>query len=533
MKEWMNLIKILEGQECPNLEFKEAKNEFSYKKLKEYCCALANEGGGLFILGVNDKKMPTGTNAFINYNDLQNPIYNELNIRIAIDEYINNGIRVLVFNIPPRKRGSVIKTDAIAYMRNGSSLTKMDDDTYSQILKETEPDFSGQICKDFSLDDIDEAAIQKFKMLWSQKQTRPEYEFFSNEKILRSLGLLNDKGITNAAVLLFGKKEKIDRLFPGNEIILEWRINHSSINYDFRQSWREPFFKIVDEIWDKINARNSKVSIQEGLFQRDIYLFSEKPVREALLNAVTHRDYGKTSASISIFISPEFFKIESPGGFLPGITPENILNKREWRNRYIAETFEKAGLVERAGQGVDDIFNYTIREGKGLPDFSKSDKHCVVLNIPAKIKDKEFVSFLNRAAKDCNITLTFEDIFELENIKTNKTPNNKEIVKKLTDYGIIEKIPAKKNQYIICKKYYESIDKKGEYTRIKGLAREKYKALLLEHIENFGKGFLKDFIDAMPNLANHTISNLLQELSNEKKIKFVGSRKYGYWMKNI
>jgi hypothetical protein len=40
-------------------------------------------------------------------------------------------------------------------------------------------------------------------------------------------------------------------------------------------------------------------------------------------------------------------------------------------------------------------------------------------------------------------------------------------------------------------------------------------------------------IDVMPNLANHTISNLLQELSNEKKIKFIGSRKYGYWMKNI
>ena len=65
--------------------------------------------------------------------------------------------------------------------------------------------------------------------------------------------------------------------------------------------------------------------------------------------------------------------IESPGCFPPGITIENILYSTAWRNRCIAETFEKAGLVERSGQGMDDIFGNTIQEGKGLPDLSKSD----------------------------------------------------------------------------------------------------------------------------------------------------------------
>jgi ATP-dependent DNA helicase RecG len=242
-----------------------------------------------------------------------------------------------------------VKSDGIAYMRNGSSIVKMDDITQAEMFRETELDFSGEICRGFSLSDIDEEAISIFKKLWMSKAERKEYLLFSNEKTLRALGLMNDKGINNAALMLFGKKEKIDEFLPGSEIILEWRDDSSTTNYDFRRTWRETFFKIMEDVWNHINIRNSKVSMQKGLFQKDIYIFSEKPIREALLNAVAHRNYNKVSASIFIKFLPESFMIESPGGFLPGITPENVLNKQEWRNRCIAETFEKAGLVERSG----------------------------------------------------------------------------------------------------------------------------------------------------------------------------------------
>lgn len=57
------------------------------------------------------------------------------------------------------------------------------------------------------------------------------------------------------------------------------------------------------------------------------------------------------------------------------------------------------------GQGIDDIFSYTIKEGKGIPDFSKSDGYSVVLKIPAQIKDREFVSFLNKIVEENNIIL--------------------------------------------------------------------------------------------------------------------------------
>ena len=136
--------------------------------------------------------------------------------------------------------------------------------------------------------------------------------------MLRSIGLLSEKGLNYACLILFGRKEKIDSLLPCSEIIFEWR-HERKIAHDFRITWREPFFKIHDEVWNTINARNLRIPFQEGLFQREIYAFSEKPVREALLNAVAHRDYTINSQSVFIKTSPEEFIIESPGGFPPGI----------------------------------------------------------------------------------------------------------------------------------------------------------------------------------------------------------------------
>jgi ATP-dependent DNA helicase RecG len=213
-------------------------------------------------------------------------LFSELKIVVSINEYKKDEIRVLAFNIPSHETGKIVRSDGVAYYRVGSSLIKMDDDIQKRIWSEKPPDFSEEIQKGFSIDDIDKEAMENFKKLWSEKSGKDEYLNYSSKKILNALGLVNNRGIRKAAVILFGKKEKIDEFFPGSEVILEWRSNPSSTNYDFRQEWREPFFKIMEEIWKNINIRNSKISIQEGLTQKDIYIFSEKPIREAILNAV-------------------------------------------------------------------------------------------------------------------------------------------------------------------------------------------------------------------------------------------------------
>ncbi len=252
-------------------------------------------------------------------------------------------------------------------------------------------------------------------------------------------------------------------------------------------------------------------------------------MREALLNAVTHRDYTFISQSVFIKASPESFSIESPGGLPPGVTLENILHKQNWRNRCIAETFEKAGLVERSGQGMDDIFEFTIREGKGMPDLSRSDEYSVCLTIPAQVKDAIFILFLEKVVNEKQLTLSFDEIYELEKIRENQPVSNVENRKKLLDAGVIEQIGKTRGaKYILSHAYYKHEGKIGEHTRLTPLARSKYKELILVHLKK-NKGVRLDLHDAFQELKPKDISNLLQELRKANKIRYVGAKKTGYW----
>lgn len=532
IEEFNNWLQKPEG--C-DLEFKEAKNMFNANKdLPDYCAALANEGGGKLILGVDNNRKVVGTTAFQGtYNKLTHDLLTKIKIRVDVEQLDHTNGRILIFHIPPHLQGIPIKsTGAYTYpMRAGESLTEMDETTLKSIFNETTTDFSRQIAKGLSLADLDEDAINNFRKRWSQKARRDDYLTFPDEKMLRATGLLTDKGINYACLILFGKNEKIDELIPCSEIVFEWRQDARKISHDFRINWREPFFKFYDKIWDAINARNLRIPFQEGLFQREIYAFSEKPVREALLNAVAHRDYTINSQSIFIKASPEEFIIESPGGFPPGITLENILHKTSWRNRMIAETFEKAGLAERSGQGVDDIFESTIKEGKGMPDLTESDTHLVRLRIPAQVKDKNFIFFLEKVARSKQLILSFEQIYELEKIREQQRVPKLKYTSKFLELGIIESIGRTRGtKYILSHKYYAQEGKVGTHTRLTGLSRNQIKELILNHLRKNRKGVMKDFLDAFRDLKQQDLNNLLQELKRAGKVIHEGARRSGYWV---
>ncbi len=525
----------LKRPEGINLEFKEAKNKFdSREDLPDYCAAISNEGGGKLILGVNSKGFIVGTKAFQGSDHkLSHELLTKLKIRIDVEEIIYSQSRVLIFHIPSREFGQIVKsTGAYKYpMRAGESLVEMDLATMKTILSETEQDFSAKIVYGLKLSDLDEDALSNFKTKWSEKTRRDDYLTFENDKMLRSIGLLTDEGLNYASLILFGKKEKIDKILPGSEIIFEWRQESAKVSYDFRRNWREPFFKIYDSIWETIDARNLRYPFQDGLFQREVYAFNEKSIREAVLNAVAHRNYTINNQSIFIKASSENFVIESPGGLPVGITQENILHKTYWRNRCIAEIFEKAGLVERSGQGMDDIFGNTIKEGKGLPDLSKSDVFSVQLSIPSQVKDKEFVLFIEKITRHKQILLSFEEIYELEKIREHRIVTNTEFKKKFIDLGIIEQIGRTRGaKYILSHQYYAHKDKTGVYTRFKGLSRDQSKELILNHLKKNSKGFMKDFKDVLQDMEQKNIKNLLQELKKTGKVVHIGTKRAGYWI---
>ena len=133
LAEWMN------SEEDEHLEFKEAKNQFDFERLVRYCVALANEGGGRFILGVTDQipRQVVGTQAYQNLEKTKTGLMERLRLRIEADEIKHPQGRVLVFHIPSRPLGYPIAHQGAYWMRRGQALVPMTPDLLQRIFAET------------------------------------------------------------------------------------------------------------------------------------------------------------------------------------------------------------------------------------------------------------------------------------------------------------------------------------------------------------------------------------------------------------
>jgi ATP-dependent DNA helicase RecG len=139
-------------------------------------------------------------------------------------------------------------------------------------------------------------------------------------------------GVTYAALALLGTRQALGQYLAQAEVIFEYRSSEASGPANQREEVREGFLLFFDRLWEWVNRRNDKQHYQDGLFMMDIPTFNEGAIREALLNAVAHRDY-RLAGSVFVRQFPRRIEIVSPGGLPQGITLENILDRQLPRNR--------------------------------------------------------------------------------------------------------------------------------------------------------------------------------------------------------
>lgn len=403
------LQKLRESED--KIEFKEAKHNFpwnggSHKEQSDrrkcylgYIVALANEKGGLLVLGMEDKlphKVVGSDFADGKIGALEDEVYKRLGIRVHVSELIDeNGLRVLVTEIPSRPLGRIMKFEGVPLMRTGDSLRNMTDEEMLAILLEQEPDFSAKICPELTINDIDENAIAILKDRYALKQQNPSFKELSTEQVLTDLDLKTTQGISYAALILLGKDQALKKHLPNAQVNIEYRKTVEQTHFDKRYTYIKPLFIGIDDIWSQLNARNLDHKINEGPYKFDVPYFNEEVIRESTLNAIAHRDY-TINSEIVIKQSPDRISITNAGGFPKGVNLDNILTTNSTpRSRLLAQILEKTGLVERSGQGVDKIFRITLSEGKPLPDYSKSDLFQVELTLNSAMQDKAFAMFIN------------------------------------------------------------------------------------------------------------------------------------------
>ncbi len=486
-----------------------------------YVVALANANGGYLVMGMEDSypHKVVGTRQSENsLGQLENDIYKALQIPVSAYELFDEqNKRVVVVDVPRHPVGKALRFEDVPLWRSGEELIPMPDKVLFAILQETDPDYSQAICNGVTIDDLDKEAIDILKEKYARKQNNPTFISLPNHQALSDLKLIVGDKVTNAAVLLVGKEDIIQKYFPQAKVQLEFRSTEGQERFDKRLSFGTPFYILIDQLWKAINDRNGSVPVQEGAYLFDIPFFNEEVIREVVNNAFAHRDY-RLASEIVIKQYPTKLSVISPGGFPLGVTLENILTVSSTpRNRLLADVLAMTGIVERSGQGMDVIFRLTLSEGKQKPDYRLTDDYQVTAILSATVKDPGFALFIKTIQQELpeNQKLSVFDVLTFCDIREGLQPKDKEIAKKLFSMGYLEKRgKTSAIKFILPRRYYELTNNMSEYSALIDWDDNQVWAVLYHFLIKYGKAKKSDIVNLIGNHISETqLRRIIERLS--------------------
>lgn len=383
--------KILDKGETDTVEFKSWVKARSQKEIislaVDELIAFANHKGGTVYFGVEDQPIEvTGCSRDYDSQRIIEGIYDKSRPSLFTEIYDFEYEGKLVIAISVKADGKTYTTtDGRCLKRLGRNSKPLYPDELSNVYSSNQnPDFSGRIINESTLDDVNKLEVYSLKEKLKVRDSRSTLPDLEDNDFLRDLQLTKYDGnverLTVAGLLFVGKEKSIQRLLPQAEVIY---LHYSADNleeYDARLDMKLPLINVIDKLTERIRAYSKIENIQVGLFRLEVEDFPEKVFQEALLNALSHRDY-QSNAAVYVKQYPDRIVIENPGGFLDGITENNIITHPSVpRNKLIAETLQNLKYVQRTGQGVDIIFKEMISMGKPYPKY-KSFNDAVSLTI--------------------------------------------------------------------------------------------------------------------------------------------------------
>ena len=368
--------------EHQRLEFKEAKTQFDNRKLYKYCVALANEGGGHLLLGIEDAppRKVVGTVAFNNPMEMAAKLFHALGFRVEIEEVMHPDGRVLVFHIPERPLGTVYDFEGAYLMRAGEELVPMSEDRLRAIFAEGQPDWLSQpALKDCDADKVVQLLDTQsyFDLLHlPYPVNRPGVlERFESEKLIQRVGA--GWTITNLGGMLFAKKlEQFDRLArKAARVIVYEGTNKLKTKLDRPGSrgYAVGFQGLVEFI----NGLVPSNEMIEQALRREVKMFPEIAVRELVANALIHQDFTESGASVMIEIYDDRMEISNPGK--PFISPDRFIDEYQSRNERLADLMRRLGICEEKGSGVDKVIEAAEVFQLPAPDFRVGERRTTVV----------------------------------------------------------------------------------------------------------------------------------------------------------
>ena len=547
--------RLLRGGESIRVEFKsELRGSLPDREIYETVVCLANGEGGVALIGVEDDGRVTGCRprhgATTDPFRVQAAIFNNtvppINTRVNLCEV--QSLDVLVIEVD--RHSEVCATRVGKCLRRVMGAQGPECRPfypYEHSARRGDAglaDFSAQLVSGATWSDLDPLELERLRQTILRLHGDRVLLPLGDQELAQALRLVESHGDELvprvAGLLLLGREPALRRFLPGHELAFQLLDAQGAVLVN---DWfRGPLLKTLEAVEERFAARNLQQEVQVGLFRLPIPDYSPEAFREAINNAVLHRDYARLGA-VYLQFHPDHFFLTNPGGFLEGITLDNLLtHEPKPRNPLLAEAFRRIGLVETTGRGIDKIYLGQLRYGRPLPDYTQSDADAVRLILRGGRASLAFAAFVYEQDRE-RVPLTLDQLLVLNHLQHERRvdmataahltqrgeAHARSVLERLVERGLIEgKGEGRGRVYHLSAWLYRKLGLASGYVRTHGFDTIRQEAMVLQYVQAHGRITRRDAAE-LCGLSDDQASRLLRRLSRQGKLRLQGARRGAYY----
>ncbi|MDO8447087.1 MAG: ATP-binding protein [Deltaproteobacteria bacterium] len=474
-----------------------------FKDLAKTCVCLANAQGGEIYIGFEDKTYLPSPNQRVSEEEINETVKKLRGLAFSVSILHSlvlkhsNGGEYFIITVQPSLKSTATTSDGKIYIRSGEECSPVRSEDIHRIAAEKQA-FQWELVvhPSLALNDLNPDEVKLFvNDIRSSDKVKIFIKEKSNIEILEHYNLADNNNPTNLGILWLG--------YPRQRARLAYPITVQYIVYDHldkkvsKETWADYLFnpkQLLLDIESKATELKYFHEFPDGLFRKRVRHYSDKVIRELLINAFAHHNF-TISSDIAIEVYPDRLEISNPGGLPLGINKNNILHQKHRRNPHFINIFHDLGLMEGEGSGFDMIYEELSRDVKPFPDI-ESDFNQVKIIQQSKILNEEDLAVMDYIIH--HFELSQKEFITLGIINRHKkilaTRLSRELqltdedrlrtwVYKLTEKGIIISRGSKKGTAYLVNPKLLSSAKLNVKPTLKTIETHTLKALIIEDLK--------------------------------------------------
>lgn len=540
--------------ETLTVEFKSDRTRLSDNDLVEALVCLTNTEGGELWLGVEDDGMPTGLH--VAHQDLAGlpamvAAKTSPSLLVTVDVFDLSGVSVAQIVVP--KSNTEVATTTGVYLRRRLKQDGMPEcvamlphDRRSRAGNFGLADASAQAVAGAILADFDPLERERLRQAVRQYGGDRVLLELDDEALDGALGFTTrtpsgERVPTLTGLLVIGRESALRERLPTHELAFQVLARETVSFNEFR---RFPLLKALDWLETNFRPYNPENEVQIGLFRVPVPKVDLGAFREAVANALVHRDYHRLGA-VHVRLDDWGLTVSNPGGLVEGVTLHNLLTTEPRpRNPALADAMKRIGIVERSGRGVDKIYRGMLRFGRPEPDYSRTDGNNVVLQLATVEADDVFLKLVvEQENRQNGAPLPIDSLIALAVLREQKRLGTDELaqhihrdaaqarrtLEQLVEAGLVQPHGNTRNRsYTLSADMYRAKGEQVAYTRQAGFSRLQHEQMVLSHVRHHGRIQRSEVIE-LCHLNRDQAARLLKRLKDEGRLRQHGKLRSSFY----